>query len=53
MLEAFAVDRTKALISTASYLAAIGFAFVEPRISDALFVMVSLLWLVPNRRMLG
>lgn len=32
------------------YLVAIGLAFVDPRWSSALYVLVALLWLVPDRR---
>jgi uncharacterized membrane protein len=40
----------KGKISPFLYLAAIGFAFVLPAISYALFVFVALMWLVPDRR---
>jgi uncharacterized membrane protein len=40
----------KGLISLALYIAAIPAAFVQPLISDALFVVVALIWLVPDRR---
>ena len=40
----------KGLISLALYIAAIPAAFVQPLISDALFVIVALVWLVPDRR---
>ena len=40
----------KGKMSIACYLAAIAFAFVEPWISDALYVTVALIWLVPDRR---
>jgi len=32
------------------YIAAIPLAFVSPWISDALFVLVALMWLIPDRR---
>lgn len=40
----------KGKISPALYLAAIPLAFVNPWISDALYVAVALLWVVPDRR---
>ena len=40
----------KGLVSLALYVAAIPAAFVHPLISDALFVIVALVWLVPDRR---
>lgn len=40
----------KGLISLACYLAAIGFAFVNPWISDALYIFVAALWFVPDQR---
>jgi uncharacterized membrane protein len=40
----------KGKISTVAYLAAIGCAFVEHWISIALFVLVAMMWLVPDRR---
>ncbi len=40
----------KGLISLALYVASIPLAFVQPLISDALFVIVALVWLVPDRR---
>ena len=40
----------KARISLPSYIAAIPLAFVEPWISDGLFVAVALIWLVPDKR---
>ncbi len=36
--------------SAALYLAAIPLAFVDQRISDAIYVVVALIWLVPDRR---
>jgi uncharacterized membrane protein len=41
----------KGRISVISYAAAVGLAFVSPGVSDAIYVMVALLWLVPDRRM--
>jgi uncharacterized membrane protein len=48
---ATAVGRDKkGLISRILYVAAIGAAFISPWISDALYVTVALVWLVPDRR---
>ena len=43
-------DDTKGKISLVMYLAAIPLAFVNQWISDALYVAVALIWLVPDRR---
>lgn len=40
----------KGKISPALYLAAIALAFVTPSISHAIYVLVALMWLVPDRR---
>jgi uncharacterized membrane protein len=32
------------------YAAAIGLAFIHPWIADAIYVIVALIWLVPDRR---
>ncbi len=40
----------KGRLSPVAYLAAILFAFVNPWISDALYVLVATVWLVPDRR---
>lgn len=40
----------KGKISPVLYLSGIGLAFVDTRISDALYVLVALLWLIPDRR---
>jgi len=37
-------------LSTAIYAAAIPLAFLQPWISIALYVVVALMWLVPDRR---
>ena len=47
--KAVAVD-VKGTLSIVMYVAAIGAAFVVPAISDALFVAVAVMWLVPDRR---
>lgn len=43
-------DRAKELISTALYVAAIPAAFVSPYISVAIYVIVSIIWIIPDRR---
>jgi uncharacterized membrane protein len=43
-------DRRKEWLSMAIYVSAIPLAFVNEWISDALFVTVALIWLVPDRR---
>jgi uncharacterized membrane protein len=40
----------KGKLSPLFYLAGIGLAFVDPRISCALYIAVALIWLVPDRR---
>jgi uncharacterized membrane protein len=40
----------KGKVSIACYVAAIGLAFVDPWISDALYVVVALTWFVPDPR---
>jgi uncharacterized membrane protein len=40
----------KGIISPILYVCAIGFAFVSPIISDAIFVVVAAVWFVPDRR---
>jgi uncharacterized membrane protein len=40
----------KGLTSTVLYVAAIGLSFLNPWIAVALYVVVALLWLVPDRR---
>ncbi|HET7316950.1 MAG TPA: hypothetical protein VFI88_05965, partial [Sphingomicrobium sp.] len=42
--------RSKELISFALYVASVPAAFVSPFISIAIFVGVSIVWLVPDRR---
>jgi len=41
---------TKGWVSVVLYLAAIGLAFVTPWVSDILYAVVALLWIVPDRR---
>jgi uncharacterized membrane protein len=43
-------SKTKEMLSLAGYAVAILFAFVDERISHALYVTVALIWLVPDRR---
>jgi hypothetical protein len=43
-------DDRKGRISLLGYLVAIPAAFVEQWISDAIYIGVALLWLVPDRR---
>ncbi|MEO8546739.1 MAG: TMEM175 family protein [Sphingomicrobium sp.] len=40
----------KAKLSALGYLSAVGLAFVDPRISIAIYVLVALSWLVPDPR---
>jgi len=40
----------KGKVSPALYLAAIVLAFVSPRLSIAIYVLVAAMWLVPDRR---
>jgi len=40
----------KGKLSLVIYLSGIGLAFVEPWAADALYVLVTLMWLVPDRR---
>ena len=50
-LLAHAVGRDlKGKTSALLYAAAIGLAFVDPWIADALYVLVALIWFVPDRR---
>jgi uncharacterized membrane protein len=41
---------TKGKVSMGLYLSAIGLAFVNPLIADAIYVVVALIWLVPDQR---
>jgi uncharacterized membrane protein len=50
MLRAAVGNDLKAKLSTLMYLAAIPLAFVNEWISDALYVSVALIWLVPDPR---
>ncbi len=42
--------RREGEVSLAIYVCGIGFAFVSPKISDVLFVVVAILWFIPDRR---
>jgi uncharacterized membrane protein len=42
---------TKGRVSTLLYLAALPLAFVRPSLAISLYVLVSLIWLVPDRRL--
>jgi uncharacterized membrane protein len=50
MLELAVGKDRKGKLSVAMYAAAIPLAFVDQRISDALYVLVALVWLIPDRR---
>src|ERR1051326_486578 len=41
---------TKGKISIAIYAAGIGLAFLEPRLANVCYVVVAVIWLVPDRR---
>ena len=43
-------NNLKERLSTIGYLAAIGLAFVDPRISLALYVLIAAFWLIPDPR---
>lgn len=49
---AVAIDsnRVKSLVSTGLFVAGIGLSFVDTRISALLYFVVSLAWLIPDRR---
>jgi uncharacterized membrane protein len=49
-LAAAVKDDRKGLVSAVSYAASIPLAFVERRLSYALFVLVALVWFIPDRR---
>jgi uncharacterized membrane protein len=48
--EALGTDR-KAKLSVLTYAVAVGLAFINPWLSDTLYVLVALAWLVPDRRL--
>ncbi|HET9033936.1 MAG TPA: TMEM175 family protein [Dokdonella sp.] len=41
---------SKGIISTLLYVAAIPLAFVQPGIAQGIFILVAILWLIPDRR---
>ena len=43
-------DDWKGNLSVVTYLVAIGLAFVDPRIALGLYVLVAVMWLIPDRR---
>ena len=49
LAQAIGSDR-KGKLSLAAYLVALAFSFVVPWVSVALFVLVALIWVVPDRR---
>lgn len=50
LAEAVGTDR-KGRLSLACYVAAIVLAFASPWLADAIYVLVALMWLVPDRRL--
>ena len=50
LLAAALGNNAKGKISPLCYLLAIGFAFIQPIVSGALFVAVALIWLLPDPR---
>ncbi len=49
MRDAMKKQSRKGIISTVSYAAAIPLAFVHPAISEVIFVLVAVVWLIPDR----
>ena len=49
LAKALGQDR-KAIASLVAYTAAIPIAFLDPRLSGALYVLVAVIWFVPDRR---
>ena len=49
LARALGADR-KAIASLVAYTAAIPLAFLDPRVSGALYVLVAIMWFVPDRR---
>jgi uncharacterized membrane protein len=49
LAKALGQDR-KAIASLVAYTAAIPIAFLDPRLSGALYVLVAIIWFVPDRR---
>jgi hypothetical protein len=49
MSRALKLQSRKGMVSLAAYTSAIGFAFLDTRVSAALFIAVAILWFVPDR----
>ena len=49
LAEAIGIER-KGVLSLVAYVAAIVLAFVSPRIADVLYVLVAVMWIVPDPR---
>jgi uncharacterized membrane protein len=49
LAEAVGQDR-KGVVSLIGYIAAIALAFVSPQIADLIYVLVAVMWIVPDRR---
>jgi uncharacterized membrane protein len=49
LARAIGADR-KGLVSRLAYFAAVPLAFVRPWIADALYVLVAMMWFIPDRR---
>lgn len=43
-------DDWKGTLSVLAYIAAIGLAFIDPRIALGIYVLVALMWFIPDRR---
>lgn len=50
LMEAFAGLKTKGIISVASYITAVPLAFFNVAVSGGLFLMVAIIWLIPDRK---
>jgi uncharacterized membrane protein len=49
LIHALNKQKTKALISTIGYIAAVPLAYVHVRISLTLFVVIAVLWIIPDK----
>lgn len=49
LLQALYMSKRKGLLSIVFYMAALGFAFVNTKISAVLFLMVSVMWFIPDK----
>ena len=47
--KALAKQKIKGLISLVAYTAGIGLAFVNPLISQALYIFIAIIWLIPDK----